>query len=142
MINSRAINDLTPDVAALAVDFVAACAAADCPVLITSTYRDKEAQDALYQKGRTSPGPRVTNVSGGRSFHQYKVAFDFVPLVDGLPAWSDGDLWDKCGAIGEGIGLEWGGSWDGFIDRPHMQVTGGKSIQQFWSLAQLYGAAP
>jgi len=134
MINSRDIHDLAPDVAALCEAFVQACKEAGCPVLVTSTYRDKASQNELYAKGRTAPGPKVTNLQGGRSFHQYHVAFDFVPVDEhGHPVWNDDDLWEKCGAIGESIGLEWGGTWNSFVDRPHMQLTGGKTIQQFWS---------
>ena len=49
---------------------------------------------------------------------------------------SDMDAQGIADVIGEGLGLEWGGSWGGFVDKPHMQVTHGKSIQQLWGLAQ------
>lgn len=133
MISSRSLDDLLPEVAVLCQQFIDACKDAGCPVLITSTYRDKASQNALYAQGRTMPGKRVTNVQGGRSFHQYRVAFDWVPIdADKQPVWGDDDLWEQCGAIGEGLGLEWGGTWNSFVDKPHMQFTGGKSIQQFW----------
>lgn len=131
MINSRNILDLTPDTAAKCTAFMQRCAKEGVPVLITSTYRDVESQNALYAQGRTKPGTVVTQVRGGDSFHQYRVAFDFVPLVDGKPVWSDTAKWERCGSIGQAVGLEWGGSWKRFRDMPHMQNTGGKTIADF-----------
>ena len=131
MISSRKIEDLHPHVAAKAQAFIDACAAAGIDVILTSTYRDHESQAALYAKGRTAPGPRVTNANAGRSYHNWRVAFDFVPIRDGKAIWNDDHLWAECGRIGMALGLEWGGSWTSFQDRPHMQLTGGKDIAQF-----------
>ena len=39
----------------------------------TRTYKE---QNALYAKGRTSPGRRVTNAPGGFSNHNFGIAFD------------------------------------------------------------------
>ena len=128
MINSRDLLDLLPHVADKAHAFIEACDKQGIDVLITSTYRDDESQDALYAKGRTAPGQRVTNAKGGHSMHNHRVAFDFVPIVGGKAIWDDNYLWAKCGMIGEKLGLEWGGSWMNFIDKPHMQYTGGKTI--------------
>jgi peptidoglycan L-alanyl-D-glutamate endopeptidase CwlK len=131
MINSRDTLDLLPHVADKAHAFIAACEAAGIDVLITSTYRDNESQAAIFAKGRTAPGPKVTNAAPGHSMHNYRVAFDFVPIVDGKAIWNDDHLWAQCGMIGETIGLEWGGGWQSFPDKPHMQYTGGKSIADF-----------
>jgi len=130
MINSRNIDDLTPDTAAKCRAFVAACALEGIDVSITSTFRDDASQASIYAKGRTAPGPRVTNAKPGYSMHNHRVAFDFVPIVDGKAVWNDDHLWAKCGAIGESIGLEWGGGWQSFVDKPHMQNTGGRTIAQ------------
>lgn len=99
MIHSRDIKDLLPAVAAKAIAFVAACRAAGVEVLITSTYRDNESQNALYAQGRTTMGPNprpgkplgltVTGAKGGQSFHNWKCAFDFVPIVHGKAIWED-----------------------------------------------------
>lgn len=130
MINSRDLLDLLPHVADKAHAFIDACEEQGIDVLITSTYRDGESQAALYAKGRTAPGPRVTNAKPGTSYHNHRVAFDFVPIVDGKAVWNDDHLWAQCGMIGEKVGLEWGGGWQGFQDKPHMQDTGGKTIAQ------------
>lgn len=129
MINSRSFNDLLPVVAAKADAFVNACRAAGVDVLITSTYRDSESQDALYALGRTKVGKRVTNAKGGQSMHNWKVAFDFVPMVHGKPMWDDLRAFKRCGAIAQSLGLEWGGNWK-MVDMPHCQYTGGLTLAQ------------
>lgn len=128
MINSRDLNELLPIVQHKAVCFVAACKSAGIDVLITSTYRDHESQDALYAQGRTKPGRVVTNARGGQSFHNFRVAFDFVPMRHGKPQWDDDALLLSCGVIGEACGLEWAGRWQAFAERLHMQYAGGLSL--------------
>ncbi len=130
MINSRRIEDLTPATAAKCSAFINACAAVGIDIIITSTYRDAESQNALYAQGRTAPGRKVTNVAGGDSFHNWKVAFDFVPIKGGKAVWDDDDLWERCGSLAESVGLEWGGRWKRFVDKPHCQNTGGMTIAQ------------
>jgi peptidoglycan L-alanyl-D-glutamate endopeptidase CwlK len=131
MINSRNLTDLNPKVAALASEFINRCKAKGIDILITSTYRDKESQDALYAQGRTAPGKKVTNAKGGQSFHNWKVAFDFVPLVNGKAMWSDTALFTQCGEIAEQVGLEWAGRWKTFKELAHCQYTNGLTLQDF-----------
>ena len=83
MKNSRNIDDLHPIVAKMCRDFVAKCDEEGIDVLITSTYRDLESQAAIYAQGRTTPGKKVTNAKPGQSWHNWRVAFDFVPVVNG-----------------------------------------------------------
>lgn len=130
MINSRKIEDLLLTTAAKCRAFIDGCAKAGIDVIITSTYRDAESQNALYAQGRTLPGKKLTNVRGGDSFHNHRRAFDFVPIVNGKAIWNDAELWDRCGAIAEKVGLEWGGRWARFPDKPHCQDTGGLTIAQ------------
>ncbi len=124
MINSRDINELLPAVKTLCEQFIAKCKQQNIHVIITSTYRDFESQDALYAQGRTTPGKIVTNAKGGQSFHNYRVAFDFAPMVNGKISWNDTQLFTKCGEIGESIGLEWAGSWVKFKELAHLQLRG------------------
>ena len=128
MINSRKIEDLTPDTQAKCRNFEELCSLANIDVLITSTYRDNESQAVLYAQGRTGPGKKVTNAGSGHSWHNHRVAFDFVPIVAGKAIWDDNKLWATCGAIANECGLEWGGNWK-FSDKPHCQNTQGKTIQ-------------
>lgn len=126
MINSRNINDLDPIVAAKCRAFIAACKKQGIDVLITSTYRDNESQNAIYAQGRTRPGRVVTNARGGQSFHNWRVAFDFVPIVSGKAQWNDARTFKKCRAIGESLGLE-GLSFE----TAHLQYRGGLSLRDF-----------
>lgn len=131
MINSRSLSDLNPKVAALCSEFISRCKAQKIDIVITSTYRDAEAQNALYAQGRTTPGKKVTNARAGDSFHNWRVAFDFVPIVNGKARWDDGALFTQCGEIAEGLGLEWAGRWVKFKEMAHCQFTYGLSLADF-----------
>ena len=121
MINSRDLKDLDPYVAGLAKQFIAACKKQGIDLLVTSTYRDNESQNALYAQGRTKAGRIVTNAKAGQSFHNYRLAFDVVPIVNGKPQWNDFRTFQKIGAIGKSIGLDWAGDWRTFKDLAHFQ---------------------
>ena len=131
MINSRKLEDLHPIVKEKCEEFIASCNKQDIDILITSTYRDAESQNALYAQGRTIAGAKVTNAKGGQSFHNWKVAFDFVPLVNGKAQWNDVALFTKCGEIAEKCGLEWAGRWVKFKELAHCQYTGGLKLADF-----------
>ena len=135
MINSRRLEDLHPTVERMARAHLAACDAAGIDLLVTSTYRDHASQNALFAQGRTAPGRKVTNARAGQSFHNYRVAYDVVPLRNGKPVWgttgADGELWQEVGRLGESVGLEWAGRWVKFREFPHFQFTGGKPLSHF-----------
>lgn len=131
MINSRNLTDLNPKVAALCSKFINKCKEQNIDIIITSTYRDTESQNALYAQGRTLPGKKVTNARGGQSFHNWKVAFDFCPIVNGKPQWADAALFTKCGEIAESVGLEWAGRWVIMKELAHCQFTGGLKLADF-----------
>lgn len=138
MINSRKIEDLHPKVQAMANAFVAKCKANGIDVLITSTYRDLESQQALYDQGRSMASKArgekiVTNAKAGQSFHNWRVAFDFVPIVCGKACWNDTSVFERCGAIAESVGLEWAGRWKTFKELAHCQYTGGLKLTDFQS---------
>lgn len=131
MINSRNIGDLHPRVADLCRQFIERCHEVGVDVVVISTFRDVECQAALYAQGRTAPGHVVTNAKPGQSYHNYRVAFDFVPLVYGKIQWENEALFEKCGLIAEGVGLEWAGRWVGFKEQDHCQFTGGLKLADF-----------
>lgn len=135
MINSRNLNDLHPRVRAMAERFLGKCDDAGIDILVTSTYRDHESQAALYAQGRTAPGRKVTNAKPGESWHNWRVAFDFVPMINGKPVWStdgaDWKLWETVGVIGESVGLEWAGRWKKFREFAHFQFTDGLKLADF-----------
>lgn len=131
MINSRKISDLHPIVAKKCQAFIDACAKQDIDILITSTYRDHASQNALYAQGRTAPGRKVTNAKAGSSWHNWRCAFDFTPVVNGKAQWKDTALFTKCGIIAESVGLQWAGRWKSFKELAHCQYTGGLTLKDF-----------
>ena len=131
MINSRDIKDLHQKVQPLCEKFLDECKKSGIDILVTSTYRDVASQNALYAQGRTTPGHIVTNARGGQSFHQFRVAFDTVPVICGKPVWDAMQVWLSIGHIGKSCGLEWAGDWKSFPEKPHFQFTGGLSLRDF-----------
>lgn len=130
MKNSRKIEDLHPTVQRMCREFIEKCKASGIDVIITSTYRDAESQNALYAIGRTTPGKTVTDAKAGQSFHNYRCAFDFCPIVAGKPMWNDGNLFNTCGRIAKTCGLEWAGDWTRRKEKAHCQYTGGLSLSE------------
>jgi peptidoglycan L-alanyl-D-glutamate endopeptidase CwlK len=98
---------------------------------VTSTYRSQEAQNALYAQGRTTKGNIVTNAKGGQSFHNWRVAYDIVPLVNGKTDFSQEAIFAAIAYFGKQIGLEWGGDFPNIKDMPHFQITLGYTFQDF-----------
>lgn len=100
-------------------------------VMVFQGYRSIEEQNALYAQGRTAPGSVITNAKGGDSLHNYGVAVDIVFVVNGRPSWSESHPWSTLGKVGKKQGFEWGGDWTGFVDRPHLEMTLGYSLDDF-----------
>lgn len=91
-------------------------------------------QDALFAKGRTAPGQIVTRARGGESNHNYGLAVDLCPFVNGKPVWDAAPgVWFAIGQEAVKRGLEWGGDWKKFIDKPHVQL-GGLTVAQCQAL--------
>ena len=79
------------------LDTVAACNDRGVRYIATHGYRTYGEQMALWAKGRTVAGPRVTNAKGGQSAHNFGLAIDFVRDLDvkkpGVqPGWSEEDF--------------------------------------------------
>lgn len=78
---------------------------------VTSVLRSQREQDKLYAQGRTTPGRVVTWTR--KSKHVAGKAVD-VSIV-GAPEYDDDpDAWELLGAIGEDMGLRWGGYYSDF----------------------------
>ena len=122
---------LKPKIRGLAERLINECKNLGYQVTITQTLRTIEEQDALYAQGRTKPGNIVTKAKGGYSLHNFGVAFDICPIVNGKAAWNDTALFKKIGEIGVSLGLEWGGTWTSFPDLPHFQYLAGHSLADF-----------
>lgn len=97
---------------------------------ITETDRSFKRSDDLYAQGRTKPGQIVTNAKGGQSIHNYKLAIDFVILIDNKTSWKVDDNWMKVVACFKEEGWSWGGDWKSLKDYPHVEKTNGYSLKQ------------
>ena len=118
------MRDITlchPRLQKLAVQMVESAKRQNLKIKIGETFRTVAEQDALYAQGRTKPGKIVTNAPGKNysSYHQWGTAFD-VYRDDGHGAYNEsGKFFERVGAIGVSLGLEWGGNWKTIVDKPH-----------------------
>ena len=77
-------------------------------------------QAALYAKGRTAPGPKVTWTLKSR--HLTGRAIDLA-LFQGKNVVWESKHYTRAGEIGEELGLVWGGRWKGGkTDKPHFEL--------------------
>lgn len=129
VMEAQATGDLLPLVKRKQKELIDECALQGIAIKVTGGFRTCEAQNALYAQGRTKPGAIVTNAKCGESLHNYGVSFD---ICFNTPKPYVGP-WDKVGAIGESLGLEWGGRWTTFVDRPHFQLMLGYTLKDFQS---------
>ena len=120
---SRDMNLLHPKVKDLAEKLVKKCEKPGLIIKITDTVRTKEEQNALDSS--------VTQTKYPYSFHNWGLAFDVCQNVKGNAYPTDPNWWKQVGKIGKSLGLEWGGDWKGFVDRPHFQYN------EFGTIAEL-----
>lgn len=130
MRSASVIADLAPELQVPATRLLRHSYEAGIPLVVASGKRTGAAQKALYAQGRTSPGAVVTNVRPGSSLHETGRAFDVAPL-DPLAPGGMGDVvipwptdpvfWRIIGAIGEDLGLVWGGRFP-VPDYPHFEA--------------------
>jgi len=118
--NLSKIAELQASVRPLAENLLRLSADRGIPLKVVQAFRSPGEQQALYESGRG-----VTNAPALSSYHNYRLAFDVVPLAYlSLPDWNpSGSLWADVGALGKSVGLEWGGDWTK-KDLPHFQLTG------------------
>lgn len=95
---------------------------------IYMTRRSMAEQKGLYDQGRTKPGKIVTNAKPGYSWHNFDLAYDCVEIKDGKALWNNQN-WNKIGELGKKCGLEWGGDWRSFKDRPHFEYHPGINLE-------------
>jgi hypothetical protein len=120
----RDTSQLHPELQKKLKQLVKQCEKEGLKIGISECLRTTKEQDDLYAQGRTKPGTIVTNCMGKTysSMHQWGVAFDFY-RNDGKGAYNtSGKFFEKVGAIGRDLGLEWGGDWKSFRDMPHFQL--------------------
>jgi peptidoglycan L-alanyl-D-glutamate endopeptidase CwlK len=104
------------------IELIANCRANGIELAVVETYRTVAKQNEYKQLGKI-----YTRSSGGRSRHQYGLAVDVVPVLDSVPSWHNEAVWKKVGAVGEKLGLRWGGRWRHPYDPGHFEWSGGMS---------------
>jgi peptidoglycan L-alanyl-D-glutamate endopeptidase CwlK len=141
----RDINALVPEMKEKVLMFKAKLSQAKIPYLIIETLRTQDVQNAYYAQGRQSfnevntlrkkaglylfknEWENKSIVTKTRSsYHSTGKACDLVPLLpsDTKKIWwaAPDQVWEELGCMGESCGLEWGGRWKDFIDKPHYQL--------------------
>lgn len=127
--SERRIASLLPRTQEAARTSLRAVLEAGIPARIISGTRTYEEQNVLYRKGRFgNPGPIVTKARGGESNHNFGVAWDIGIFPDGRYL-GESPLYDQAGAAGIVAGVEWGGNWRTFQDRPHYQLATGTGVR-------------
>jgi peptidoglycan L-alanyl-D-glutamate endopeptidase CwlK len=123
------IEKLRPKIRRFALALIERCREEGFEIQVVRGVRTTEEQEELYAQGRTRPGEIITHARGGYSFHNYGVAFDVRPITDDPE--EKKMLYQKAGALGQELGLEWGGAWEDFYDPPHFQYTAEYSKEEF-----------
>ena len=98
-------------------------------VRIISGLRSYAEQDALYAKGRTAQGPKVTNARAGFSNHNFGTAWD-IGLFKGKTYLAASPIYREIGIAARSLGLTWGGDFKSFPDTPHYEVPTGHTLAQ------------
>ena len=128
IVSDRRISTLHPLIIGKAKEFIIrAEKELGIKLRVVSALRTWAEQTALYAKGRTLPGKKVTNAKAGSSYHNFGLAIDVVEIKNGKALWKNPN-WSKIAELGKSIGFEWGGDWKSFKDKPHFQITFGKSL--------------
>lgn len=119
--SEKSIATLQPEVRPMARALVQRARASGITIKVISGLRSYAEQDALYAKGRSAPGPVVTNARAGHSNHNFGIAFD-IGVFEGGRYVPDSPKYKAVGVLGVDLGLEWGGNWKTIVDQPHYQL--------------------
>ena len=107
------------------IQLIQTCRKKGIELRVVESYRTRAKQAEYYTMGK-----KYTRSQGGKSKHQYGLAVDLVPIVNGEAQWENKALWKKIGVVGESLGLRWGGRWRSIYDPAHFEWTGGLTLQQ------------
>jgi peptidoglycan LD-endopeptidase CwlK len=111
---SRKLDDLSPKFKPKAIELLARCVEAGIPTMIIDTLRTQQEQAENIRKGVswTKNSKHLPDLEGKSNaidvcpYDVYQVHGPDKLLWDGNDA-----VWAKIGAIGEALGLTWGGRW-------------------------------
>jgi peptidoglycan LD-endopeptidase CwlK len=124
----RNLMTLHPDAQRAARMFMRRVVNAGFNLRILSGTRSYAEQDALFEQGRSKPGPVVTHARGGESNHNFGLAWDIGLFATDGSYLAESALYDEVPRAGLLPVLEWGGNWVTFKDRPHYQLATGKDM--------------
>lgn len=124
------LDKLHPIVAAKASQFLYMAEKNGIRLRVVSGYRSYQDQADLYAQGRTETGNIVTNAKPGYSYHNFGLAIDVVEIKNGQALWEN-PSWPLIAKIGKEMGFEWGGDWSSFKDKPHFQMSLGKTLAEW-----------
>jgi hypothetical protein len=116
------LNALHPYLRDKVCKLIELCRQKGIELAVVETYRTHTKQNEYRTMGK-----KYTRSGGGNSKHQYGLAVDVVPVVDGKAQWDNIRLWRKVGLLGEQLGLRWGGRWKNPFDPGHFEWSGGLS---------------
>jgi hypothetical protein len=119
------LNSLHPYFRDRIIELISRCKAKGIELAVVEGYRTR-AKQSEYQ----NMGKKYTRTGAGKSKHQYGLAVDVVPIVNGKAQWHNKALWLKVGVVGEKLGLRWGGRWRRLYDPGHFEWTGGLEQQE------------
>lgn len=117
---SRRLDDLSARFRPLAIELLARCVEAGIPVMVVDTLR--------------TPAEHAQNLANGVSWTKHSKhldgdAIDICPYEvyqlhgpDKL-RWQSDPVWQRLGAIGEALGLRWGGRWTKTPDLGHFEYV-------------------
>jgi peptidoglycan L-alanyl-D-glutamate endopeptidase CwlK len=119
------LNQLFPPLAQKGYALIRQLAAQGIDVEVSQGLRTWPEQEALYAKGRTTPGPIVTMASPDKSWHTFGCAFDVDIVTAGGLDWSgNSPAWKLTIDCGQSLALVAGAEFRTFPDKPHFQLTG------------------
>jgi hypothetical protein len=119
------LNSLHPYFRDRISELVDVCKRQGIELAVVESYRTHAKQSEYFGMGR-----KYTRSKGGNSKHQYGLAVDVVPIIDGKAVWENEALWKKIGVNGERLGLRWGGRWRAPYDPAHFEWSGGITTMQ------------
>lgn len=110
---------------------------------ITNGFRSFEEQERFYNQptdgidndkdGKIDEADEcITKAKAGRSYHQYGLAIDIVPIINDKIDYSYD--YSKIAKIAKRYNIVWGGDFVHFKDKPHFELSFGHSTKELLDL--------
>jgi D-alanyl-D-alanine carboxypeptidase len=108
--------------------------ALDITIRMVQGLRTFAQQQAIYDQGRTKPGPVVTKAKAGQSYHNYGLAADIVPFHPDLKTLD----WEYNFKLLVPFAIKYGITWGGLFPSPDRDHFENKFHHSWQELLQLY----